>query len=102
MAKLAAPAKLAVGPALDDAIGRFARAARAYDANPRRDAPNALKAVQRLDVTAYSANGYASMAFPNIARAIASGKQSDVDAAVAATATDLDGVTALLEKGNTR
>ena len=100
MAKLAAPAKLTVGPALGEAIGRFAAAARAYDANPRRDDANALKAAQRLDVTAYSANGYASVAFPNVAHAIASGKQSAVDAAIATTATDLDGVATLLEKGS--
>lgn len=93
----AAATHLTIAPALDAAIARYGTAARAYDASPPAgDDANALKSAQQLDVLTYSANGYASVAFPLIAAAIATRKQAAVDAAVTATAGKLDNVTALL------
>ncbi|HEY1654373.1 MAG TPA: M28 family peptidase [Candidatus Tumulicola sp.] len=95
LAKAAEAAHVTLAASLPAAIARFAAAARAYDAAPPAGA-NALQAAQTLDLLAYSANGYASVAFPAIATAIGSHAQSTVDAAVAKTASQLDDVTALL------
>ena len=54
--------------------------------------PNA----QQLDLIAYSANGYASVAFPTVAAAIGTGRQSDVDAASRETVTALGNIVSLL------
>jgi N-acetylated-alpha-linked acidic dipeptidase len=91
----AARVTLTVGAGLSDAIARFASAAEAYDAAGRAGA-QALQAAQRLDLVAYSANGYASVAFPAIAKAIATKSQANVDAAVRATSQELDAITDLL------
>ncbi|HEY3676857.1 MAG TPA: M28 family peptidase [Candidatus Tumulicola sp.] len=91
----AARATLTVGTGLSDAIERFASAAQAYDVAGRVGA-QALQAAQRLDLVAYSANGYASVAFPAIAKAIATKSQANVDAAVQATSQELDAITDLL------
>jgi N-acetylated-alpha-linked acidic dipeptidase len=97
VAAAAAKAKLTLDPALDNAVDRFARAASSYDsATHPHDAGKALAAVQALDLLAYSANGYASVAFPRIATALASGSQKAVDAAVASTGAELQRVSALL------
>lgn len=96
LTKAAASAKLTLAPGLTAAIARFATAAQAYDASGSDGGTQALRAAQRLDLVAYSANGYASVAFPAIATAIATGSQTNVDAAVQTTATELDGVTGLL------
>ncbi|HXM06652.1 MAG TPA: hypothetical protein VN936_04270, partial [Candidatus Acidoferrum sp.] len=91
----AARVTLTVGTGLADAIARFASAAQAYDTAGRAGA-QALQAAQRLDLVAYSANGYASVAFPAIAKAIATKSQANVDAAVRATSQELDAITDLL------
>lgn len=92
----AAADKLTLQPALAAAIERFSGAARAYDTGSARDGAIALQAVQRLDVMAYSANGYASVAFPSIAAAIAATDQRAVDAAVAQTAAQLNAIASML------
>jgi N-acetylated-alpha-linked acidic dipeptidase len=58
----------------------------------------ALYAAQTLDLVAYSANGYASVAFPAIAKAISAGKQSGLDAALRDTIAALDRVRVLLHQ----
>jgi N-acetylated-alpha-linked acidic dipeptidase len=99
LAKSAQRSGLVIGPTLADAVARFDRAARAYDAaSSAHDEAKALKAVQIMDLLAYSANGYASVAFPRLATALETRDQKTVDTAVASTRTDLDGVTALLAR----
>jgi N-acetylated-alpha-linked acidic dipeptidase len=88
-------AAVTVGPGLADAIARFASAAQAYD-DAGQDSLQALQAAQRLDLVTYSANGYASVAFPAIAKAIATKSQANVDAAVQSTGQELDAITDLL------
>ena len=84
---------------LADAIRRVEEAGRRVDASQTAEnVPIALKAAQHLDLIAYSANGYASVAFPTIAKAIASGKQSELDDAVRETIDALDRVSALLHQ----
>ncbi len=98
--KRAASAHLTLDSVLGSAITRFERAAAAYDARPHPNGfANALQAAQRLDMLAYSASGYASVAFPEVTNAIATGKQNLVDARVHATAAELDAVTASLQGG---
>ena len=93
----AAKAHVILDSRLRLAIGRFDRAAVAYDAGSRQnDFANALHAAQQLDMLAYSASGYASVAFPRVADAIASGKQSVVDARLRETAAQLDAIAARL------
>jgi N-acetylated-alpha-linked acidic dipeptidase len=97
VAKAAGSAKLHVDPALAAAIARFEEAARGYDAeNASHGNAHALEAAQQLDLMVYSANGYASVAFPKITAAIASGNQDVLNSAVRTTVATLDGVTALL------
>ncbi len=97
LTKSASHARLTIDPALGIAIGTFGNAARAYDTSPQpHNDAQALNAAQQLDLLAYSANGYASVAFPTIATAIATGHQNAVDASLHATATMLDKITALL------
>jgi N-acetylated-alpha-linked acidic dipeptidase len=97
LTKSAGQAQLTIDPALGNAIGNFGNAARAYDTSPQsRNDALALNVAQQLDLLAYSANGYASVAFPAVATAIATGHQSAVDTSVHATVTTLDAVTALL------
>ena len=84
---------------LADAIRRVEEAGRRVDeSQSAENVPIALKAAQHLDLIAYSANGYASVAFPTIAKAIASGKQSELDNAVRETIVALDRVSALLHQ----
>lgn len=97
MTKLAQRASLTLAPGLGAAISRFEQTARAYAASSTHDERKALQAVQQLDLLAYSANGYASVAFPRVAAAIATGRQPSVDAAVASTTETLNAVTALLK-----
>jgi len=100
LTKAAASAHLTLSPALGSAITRFELAAAAYDARPHPNGfANALQAAQRLDMLAYSASGYASVAFPQVSNAIATGKQRLVDARVRGTAAELDAVTASLSGG---
>jgi hypothetical protein len=97
MKQLAQRSGLAIGADLGTAVAGFERAARAYDsARSPHDAQKALKAVQLLDLLAYSANGYASVAFPRIATALASNQQQNVDSAVASTVASLNEVSTLL------
>lgn len=93
----ASASHLVLDPSLGVAIANFSRAAHAYDNRPQRlsDA-TALRAAQQLDLIAYSANGYASVAFPQVANAIASNNQTAVDASVRATAAKLAAITAML------
>ena len=101
--RTAASVGVTVNPGLSAAVTRFEDAARAYDSNPPTGSGDkALKAVQVLDLVAYSASGYASVAFPRVAAAIASVKQQAVDSAVAATVDDLNQVTAILATINTQ
>ncbi len=87
------------GAKLADAIRHVEDAGRRVDeSRGPENVPIALKAAQHLDLIAYSANGYASVAFPAIAKAIASGKQSELDNAVRDTIVALDRVTALLDQ----
>jgi len=97
LTKSATQGGLTLGPDLDAAILTFKEAAGAYDdgSQPPNDA-KALQAAQRLDLVAYSANGYASVAFPKIAAAIATKKQSDLDTAVKQTVSELNGISALI------
>jgi hypothetical protein len=97
LTKSAGQAQLTIDPALGNAIGNFGNAARAYDTSPQsRNDALALNVAQQLDLLAYSANGYASVAFPAVATAIATGHQSAVDTSVHTTVTTLNVVTALL------
>jgi N-acetylated-alpha-linked acidic dipeptidase len=97
LAHSASAAHLVLAPSLGTAIANFSRAAREYDVRPQhRSDATALHAAQQLDLIAYSANGYASVAFPQIANAIASNDQTAVDASVHATAAKLAEITALL------
>jgi N-acetylated-alpha-linked acidic dipeptidase len=97
LTKSAGRAQLTIDPVLGNAIGNFGNAARAYDTSPQsRNDALALNVAQQLDLLAYSANGYASVAFPAVAAAIATGHQSAVDTSVHATVTTLNAVTALL------
>lgn len=89
----AAAAHLSISPALGYAIARFEGAADAYDSRPHPNGTvSALHAAQRLDMLAYSASGYASVAFPEISNAIATGKQPLVDARVRATVIELGSI----------
>jgi hypothetical protein len=84
---------------LADAIRRVEEAGRRVDeSQTAENVPVALKAAQHLDLIAYSANGYASVAFPAIAKAVASGKQSELDDAVRDTIAALDRVSVLLHQ----
>jgi N-acetylated-alpha-linked acidic dipeptidase len=97
LTKAAGQAQLTIDPALGNAIGNFGNAARAYDTSPQfHNDARALNVAQQLDLLAYSANGYASVAFPAVAKAVATGHQSAVDTSVHATVTTLNAVTALL------
>jgi hypothetical protein len=96
MNELARRSRLSMGANFGTAVARFERTARAYDSAPPPDAKKALKAAQLLDLLAYSANGYASVAFPRVAAALASGQQKNVDSAVASTSADLNDASALL------
>jgi N-acetylated-alpha-linked acidic dipeptidase len=100
MIKEAAHANLILDSAkLSIAIRRVeSDARRVDDGQAGMNVPVALRAVQRLDLIAYSANGYASVAFPAIAKAIATGKQSALDVAVADTIASLARVSALLHQ----
>ena len=102
MIKQAGKANLILNaPKLADAIRHVEDAARTVDASQTAEnVPVALKAAQHLDLIAYSANGYASVAFPAIANAIATGKQSELDNAVRDTIVALDRVTALLHQAS--
>jgi hypothetical protein len=103
MLKEATHAGLTLDPAkLANAIRRVEDDGRRADASQGpQNVPVALKAAQRLDLIAYSANGYASVAFPAIAQAIATGKQSELDAAARDTIAALDRVSALLHQTGT-
>ncbi|MGB6413209.1 MAG: M28 family peptidase, partial [Candidatus Cybelea sp.] len=82
---------------LGAAIARFEPAAQAYDeSTSAHDEAKMLQAAQQLDLIAYSANGYASVAFPTVAAAVATGRQSDVDAASRETVTALGNIVSLL------
>jgi N-acetylated-alpha-linked acidic dipeptidase len=94
--KAAAAQNLTIAPSLGVAIERFKRAAQVYDAKTTHDDTTALKAVQLLDLLAYSASGYESVAFPRISTAIATKNQHSVGAAVAATSEQLNQATELL------
>jgi N-acetylated-alpha-linked acidic dipeptidase len=73
-----------------------ARAIR-YDAvTMPQDVPVALRVAQQLDRIAYSASGYSGVAFPTIVNALATGKQSAVDAEVRATVVKLNQAASLL------
>ncbi|HTA37451.1 MAG TPA: M28 family peptidase [Candidatus Acidoferrales bacterium] len=100
MIKEAAKAGLILNaPKLADAIRHVEDAASRVDERQSpENVPIALKAAQHLDLIAYSANGYASVAFPTIAKAIASGKQSELDDAVRDTIAALERVSALLHE----
>ncbi len=73
---------------------------RADEGGSEQNVPLALQAARQLDLIAYSAGGYASVAFPSIAAAIATRKQSALDAAVRHTASSLDRVTDLLKENH--
>ncbi|HEY1429551.1 MAG TPA: hypothetical protein VGF18_08255, partial [Candidatus Tumulicola sp.] len=96
MNQSATGANLTLGSGLSEAIARFASAAQAYDASGRDGGPQALQAAQRIDLLAYSAKGYASVAFPVVAAAIATKSQAALDTAVQTTTKELDAVTDLL------
>ncbi|HZW53792.1 MAG TPA: hypothetical protein VFF00_07145, partial [Candidatus Elarobacter sp.] len=73
--------------ALRDSIEVFATAARrADDAIARGEGPGtdrALAAAQAIDALAYGVEGYASVSFPDVNKAYASGSASALDAALA-------------------
>ncbi len=98
MLTAAATAKHLTLPAeLGAAIAKFEPAAQAYDASTSaRDEAKTLQAAQQVDLIAYSANGYASVAFPKVALAIGTGRQSNVDSAARETVTALGNIVSLL------
>jgi N-acetylated-alpha-linked acidic dipeptidase len=97
LSKAAAAKHLTLPAELGATIARFAPAAQAFDASPSaREQSKALQAAQQLDLIAYSANGYASVAFPRVAAAIGTGRQRDVDAATRDTVTALGNILSLL------
>jgi N-acetylated-alpha-linked acidic dipeptidase len=100
MVKEATRANLILDPAkLANAIRRVENDGQRVDqSQSAENVPVALKAAQKLDLIAYSANGYASVAFPIIAKAVATGKQGELDAAVRDTIAALDRVSALLHQ----
>lgn len=79
---------------LQRAITRFAHAAATFDAhpNPVHNA-DAFAAVKALDLLVYGANGYAHVAFPQLAQALAAGNAAATTAAIAAAATTIDAAT---------
>ena len=98
MLTAAATAKHLTLPAeLGAAIAKFEPAAQAYDASTSaRDEAKTLQAAQQVNLIAYSANGYASVAFPKVALAIGTGRQSNVDSAARETVTALGNIVSLL------
>jgi N-acetylated-alpha-linked acidic dipeptidase len=87
---------------LANAINLVEGASHRADANQQaQNIPVALRAAQQLDLIAYSANGYASVAFPTIASAIASRKQAELDTAMRQTIASLERVEALLRQMGT-
>ena len=82
-------------------IGRFAGAAQRFDRATSTvatidAAARALESVRVIDVAVYSSEGVASPAFPDVARAVATGSQSDVDRATARARTAIDRAADLL------
>ncbi len=82
---------------LQDAVNAFEQAASSFDAvtAPSKNA-RALQAVRILDGIAYSSNGYAAIAFPQVSGAISSGSAQSANTAAAGTAASLNSATALL------
>src|SRR5581483_7413065 len=102
LSKSASQSALTLSPDLQTAVSNFETAAAAYDANPPQAGDvKALQAAQRLDLLAYSANGYASVAFPKIAAAITTKRQSDLDATVKQTVNELNAISMLIEPAST-
>ncbi|HEY6233750.1 MAG TPA: M28 family peptidase, partial [Candidatus Elarobacter sp.] len=87
--------------ALRGAVDDFATAARrADDAIARGDGPGterALAAAQAVDSLAYGVEGYASVAFPDVSKAYASGDAAALDAAVSRARDALRRATAGLQ-----
>ncbi|HTX58659.1 MAG TPA: M28 family peptidase [Verrucomicrobiae bacterium] len=82
---------------LGAAIDRFAKQSALADAQGV-DLNASMEAVRRLDLLIYGSEGYASVAFPKIADALATGNAARVAAAVSDSAASLDGVTALISR----
>lgn len=79
------------------AIARLRMNAARYDTfTAPQDVPTALQAAQKLDLIAYSANGYSGVAFPTVVKAIATGKQTAIDASVRAAIAQINGAAVLL------
>jgi N-acetylated-alpha-linked acidic dipeptidase len=100
IAALARTSKIAIDTrALQTSVDRFAAAAAAYDAataNATTGAGDrALEAARTLDLVAYSANGYASETFPELARAVPGGSGA-FDAAATRVRAAIDRATGLL------
>lgn len=96
LSKVAATKNLTLPPGLGAAIARFETAAQTYDAAAAHSETPMLQTAQKLDLLAYSANGYASVAFPTVANAISGGSQAAVNAATSTAASALDEITAQL------
>lgn len=74
-----------------NAIDRFAVSSAQWDLHPS-EAGTAIDAVHALDKLFYGREGYASIAFPDLTRALASGEASKAQRAVDTTARTLDGI----------
>ncbi len=77
------------------AISRFAQAAARYDRRPLSD-QQSLDAVHILNRLLYGRQGYASVAFPALAKALETGNGATVGSVAMQTARQLDAVSTLL------
>jgi N-acetylated-alpha-linked acidic dipeptidase len=95
LTKSAAKSHLAIATGdLQRAIDAFDVQARHADASTSpQNIPQALAAVRQINLLAYASNGYASVAFPAITSAIATGNQAAVDGATQKTVAQLTAIT---------
>jgi N-acetylated-alpha-linked acidic dipeptidase len=78
------------------AIERFGQRAAAYE-QTGGDPSVEIDAVHRLDLLIYGRNGYASLAFPLLSGAIATGDAGRIQTEASNTANSIDAVTAMLK-----
>jgi N-acetylated-alpha-linked acidic dipeptidase len=78
------------------AIERFGDRATAYEQSGT-DPTIEIDAIHRLDLLIYGRNGYASLAFPQLSGAIATGDPGRIQSEAGDTASSIDAVTAMLK-----
>ncbi len=104
---LAAGARMLAGAHTNDlapflaAVNRFARQAEVTDRRGMNGNVE-IDVVRRLNKLAYGRNGYAAVALPAIANAVAGGNEAAVSAAVGRAVNDLDNITSAIAAATTR